>query len=160
MKSNKYQFKATGKTKTTSSGVQRDASEGKLEFVFLLPFFEKRIAAILTEGAKKYGDWNFTQGQSLEDLETCRKKARRHFFYWLEGDESEDHAAQLFANLMFYELYKGKIRGEITDNDISMWRYGITTEKKGTDNKLSFDRMNEVLSNEIMKQLKEKNKKQ
>ncbi|MEO5646601.1 MAG: dATP/dGTP diphosphohydrolase domain-containing protein, partial [Candidatus Paceibacterota bacterium] len=54
---------------------------------------------LMTRGAVKYGRNNWQLANGEEELERFKDSALRHMYQWLEGDESEDHAAAVFFNI-------------------------------------------------------------
>lgn len=108
-----------------STGAVRDSQEDKPRFDLITPTFLLRLATLLGEKAKHYGDRNWEQGinmsRSFASLE-------RHVQAIKRGDYNEDHIAQAAANLMFlaeeqdgpnddlHELWGPKINRDKNDN--------------------------------------------
>lgn len=61
--------------------------------------FLKRVAELMTRGAEKYGEWNWTKGKDQEVHDRYLRSADRHFKQYLMGERTEDHAAALYFNL-------------------------------------------------------------
>lgn len=94
----------------------RDTQEGKPRFDLLLadgiPFdaqFLTRFAALLERGASKYGENNWQQANSKEELLRFRASGFRHMYQWMCGEVDEDHAAAVAFNLMAAEYVKWKL---------------------------------------------------
>lgn len=83
----------------------------KLMFQLIPPEFEKGIAAVLTQGAKKYASRNWELGLSMDETSGSLK---RHLNAYL-GGETEDiesklhHMLHVAVNAMF--LYIHDVRG-------------------------------------------------
>lgn len=95
-----FTVKDSGKREQFDSGMVRDTTEGKIDYLLALdgPMF-KRYAIHLTKGAVKYAKRNWMQADGPEEYDRFRESATRHFFQWLEGDRSEDHAAAVIFNI-------------------------------------------------------------
>lgn len=104
-------IKDSGKRKSFASGMVRDITEGKTDFLLTRdgPMYE-RWAVHLTNGAKKYAKRNWMKAQGQEELERFKESALRHFEQWLRGDEDEDHASAVYFNINGYEYVKGKLK--------------------------------------------------
>lgn len=98
-------------TKHAEGQMVRSPDAGKTDFslIFRGPMF-KRWAELMTRGAANYGPDNWLQGLLEADPQIRRnikkrykKSAARHFWQWMTGDRSEDHAAAMFFNLNGYE---------------------------------------------------------
>lgn len=110
-----FTIKDSGKRQEFASGMVRDTTDGKINFlsVFVGPML-KRWAAHLTKGRNKYPDpspgvpnWTLATGEA--ELVRARESATRHFFQWLNGDTDEDHASATFFNINLAEYVKGKL---------------------------------------------------
>lgn len=108
--------KDSGKRAEFESGMVRDTAEGKPRYDLLLPEDESReesmlyrFAMLMARGAEKYGDNNWQKANSSEELQRMKSSAMRHFMQWMAGEEDEDHAAAVFANIMFFEHTKRKL---------------------------------------------------
>jgi hypothetical protein len=93
----------SGAREEFETGARRDTQEGKPRFGLIPPEPLERLAMHYTNGAKKYGDGNWTRGikmsRTWESLE-------RHVQAYKRGDQSEDHLAAIAWNafaLMWYE---------------------------------------------------------
>lgn len=111
----RYQIKDSGARQEFDSGMVRDTTEGKVEFLSMRlgPMF-KRWAAHLTKGRQKYPDpspgvpnWTLASGEG--EFIRARESASRHFEQWLAGDEDEDHAAAVFFNINLAEYVREKL---------------------------------------------------
>jgi hypothetical protein len=111
--------KDSGKREEYDSGMRRETQDGKPRFDLLLadgiPFdaqFLTRFAALLERGASKYGEKNWQQANSEEELLRFRASGLRHMFQWMCGEVDEDHAAAVAFNLMAAEYVKWKLANE------------------------------------------------
>lgn len=86
--------------KQYSSGAVRSETEGKIDYSLVLdgPLFE-RLAIHLTKAAPEKGKRNWMNAHTQEDYDRFRESFVRHVFQFLQGDESEDHAAAIAFNL-------------------------------------------------------------
>lgn len=98
-------------TKHAEGAMVRSPDAGKTDFslIFRGPML-RRWAELLTRGAVNYGPDNWVQGLLEPDEQIRRnikkrykKSAARHFWQWMTGDRTEDHAAAMFFNLNGYE---------------------------------------------------------
>lgn len=74
----------------------------KLRFDLVSPHFEAELAAVMTYGAKKYGERNWEKGISISRYYGA---LRRHLLYWVNGEEVDvesglHHLAHATACLM------------------------------------------------------------
>jgi hypothetical protein len=83
-----YKVKDSGKRQEFKTGAVRDIQEGKGRYDLITPVALKRLAKHYENGAKKYGDSNWTKGIPLKRI---ADSAIRHLFNYLSGDRSEDH---------------------------------------------------------------------
>ena len=113
--SNDFVVKDSGVREEFKSGMVRDTTAGKINFLKLMdgPML-KRWAAHLTKGAVKYPDvqigvanWTLAAGEA--ELQRAKESATRHFFQYLNGDTDEDHASAVFFNINLAEYVKGKL---------------------------------------------------
>lgn len=109
-----YETKDSGARVAQANGMVRDTSTGKVDYTLLLdgPLL-RRWAELLARGAAKYGKRNWCKafdappGDTREETRArFRESAMRHFFQWLEGDRTEDHAAAVLFNLNGYEALR------------------------------------------------------
>lgn len=93
-------IKDSGKRMKFDSGMQRDITEGKTDYLLVRdgPMYE-RWAKHLTNGAKKYDKRNWMKANGETELGRFRESAVRHFEQWLRGDNDEDHASAVFFNI-------------------------------------------------------------
>jgi hypothetical protein len=104
-----FVVKDSGERQSFASGMVRDTTAGKTNFLRLFdgPMAE-RWAAHLTKGAVKYPDVrpgvpNWTLAAGAPEAQRFKESAVRHFVQWLRGDTDEDHAAAVFFNINGYE---------------------------------------------------------
>lgn len=81
----------------------RKDDEGKVRFELLPPAALYEIAAVLTHGAEKYGDWNWSRGMRAGRLFAA---ALGHMLTWWSGcDDDEEtgrhHLAHAVCSLIF-----------------------------------------------------------
>jgi hypothetical protein len=114
-----FTTKDSGKRQEFESGMRRDTEDGKARFDLIfpegVPYKDQmltRFAELLQRGATKYGENNWQQANSEEELRRFRSSGLRHMVQWACGETDEDHAAAVFYNLMAFEETKRKI-----DND-------------------------------------------
>ena len=118
-----FTIKDSGKRAEFKSGMVRDTTEGKMDFLLIRdgPMF-LRWAVHLTNGAIKYAKRNWMKASGPEELDRFRESAARHFEQWLRGDRDEDHAAATFFNINAAEYTRDKL------NDLHK-----TTDNRGTE---------------------------
>ena len=97
---NKFEIKDSGERQQFESGMVRDVTEGKIDYLLVRdgPMYE-RWAQHLTAGARKYAKRNWMQANSAEEYERFQESAIRHFEAWIRGERDEDHAAGVFFNI-------------------------------------------------------------
>lgn len=101
----KYKIKDSGKRVLFKSGFTRDTGEDK-PFYDLIPYMPlKRLAMHFTNGAKKYGEGNWTKANSEEEYNRFKRSAWRHLAAWSDGQDDEDHASACLWNIMAYEWH-------------------------------------------------------
>ncbi len=102
-------IKDSGKREEFTSGMVRDTTEGKTDYLLTRdgPMYQ-RWAIHLTNGAKKYDKRNWMKGAGSPELERAKESAARHFEQWLSGETDEDHAAATFFNINQVEYLKAK----------------------------------------------------
>lgn len=113
-----FTIKDSGARQEFASGMVRDTTEGKIDFLNprFGPMF-KRWAAHLTKGRQKYPDpapgmpnWMLAAGE--EEYQRARASAARHFEQWLDGDADEDHAAAVYFNINLAEYVRERVERE------------------------------------------------
>lgn len=118
-----FEIKDSGARQQFSSGMMRDTTEGKTNFLSVRfgPML-RRWADHLTKGRQKYPDPepgvpNWTLAEGVEEYLRAKESAARHFEQWLAGDRDEDHASAVFfnINLAEYVLVKAGAKGEYID---------------------------------------------
>lgn len=112
-----FGLKDSGERREFDSGMQRDTSEGKINFLLVRPGpMFRRWAAHMTLGMMKYDrdrkpgeprNWTLASGEA--ELERFQESACRHFEQWLAGETDEDHAAAVFFNINGAELVKQRL---------------------------------------------------
>ncbi len=119
-----FAVKDSGKRQEFKSGMVRDTSEGKTNYMRILdgPMLD-RWAAHLTKAEAKYPDVapgvpNWTLGTGAEELQRYKVSAFRHMLQWLRDELDEDHAAAVMFNINGAEYVKAQstklISGNIT----------------------------------------------
>lgn len=110
-----FVIKDSGKRTEFASGMSRDTTEGKIQYIRLFdgPML-KRWAQHLTAGAVKYPDVapnvpNWMLACTEEEAQRFRASAVRHFVQWLSGETDEDHAAAVLFNINGYEYTRGEM---------------------------------------------------
>lgn len=99
------------------TGAQRDTDEGKLRYDLIPPSSLARLAKRYTDGAKHYGDHNWTKGiPSSRHLQSLM----RHLEGVRVGDTSEDHVAAIAWNA-FAIMYNQDVLPEQHDLDSFPW---------------------------------------
>lgn len=100
-----YQVKDSGVRQDYANGMQRDTSDGKLDYTLIRDgVMYDRWAEHLRKGALKYDKRNWLKGLGDPEVEArFKESAARHFEQWLRGDVDEDHAAGVFFNINGYE---------------------------------------------------------
>lgn len=99
----KYDTKDSGKRREYQSGYNRDTDENKPRYDLIPPECLKRLAELFARGAKKYGEFNWQKAETIEEFQSFKASAFRHFMDWQEGKEDEDHAMGAVINIFFYE---------------------------------------------------------
>ena len=107
----------SGKRQDFGTGSVRDCREGKGRYDLLPPYAIYRLARHFENGAKKYGDKNWTKGQNLSRY---LDSALRHLFCYLGGSRSEDHLAAVAWNALAYietenRIERGMLPKELND---------------------------------------------
>uniref|UniRef100_A0A6M3JQF8 dATP/dGTP diphosphohydrolase N-terminal domain-containing protein n=2 Tax=viral metagenome TaxID=1070528 RepID=A0A6M3JQF8_9ZZZZ len=107
-----FMIKDSGARETFASGMVRDTTEGKINYLLTRdgPMYE-RWARHLTKGAGKYDKRNWMKASGPEELERACESATRHFEQWLRGETDEDHAAAVIFNINEVEYIKSQTGG-------------------------------------------------
>ena len=115
-----FEVKDSGERKQFESGMVRDTTEGKINFMLIRPGpMFRRWAAHLSRAAAKYDNtrkpgeprnWQLAEG--MAEYERFQESAARHFESWLDGETDEDHAAGIFFNVNGAEYVKEKLAQE------------------------------------------------
>lgn len=117
--SDTFTIKDSGERTQFASGMVRDVTTGKVNFLKVMdgPMFE-RWAAHLTKGALKYPDIapgvaNWTLANGPQEYQRALESAFRHMVAYLQGKTDEDHAAGVFFNINLAEYVKERIKNEL-----------------------------------------------
>lgn len=121
-----YETKDSGQRQEYQSGMVRDTQENKPRFDLLfiddMPYAEQpltRWAALMGRGAYKYGEKNWTNANSHEELDRFKASAARHFAQWMCGETDEDHGAAVYFNIGAYMYLTWKL-GQSDNNGQSL----------------------------------------
>lgn len=124
-----FTVKDSGERREFESGMVRDTSEGKINYLLVRPGpMLKRWAAHLTLAAAKYDrdrepgqPRNWTLASGLAEYERFQESFARHCEQWLNGDTDEDHAAAMIFNINGAELVKERLAHDplATDEEIA-----------------------------------------
>lgn len=135
--SNGFTIKDSGRRMDYASGMRRDVTDDKTDYLLLRdgPMF-RRLAEHLTKGAQKYGKRNWQLANSDEEYQRFRESAARHFEQWLAGDRDEDHAAAVMFNVNAAEYVRERLAdAEAADSaaeqrccDCNLCRAGIPVD--------------------------------
>jgi hypothetical protein len=99
----------SGERAEYASGMVRDADAGKPRYDLIpLPMLE-RLAGLYARGAVKYGDRNWENADSAEEMERFQASAFRHFIQLLMGERDEDHASAVVFNVFAMETLREKL---------------------------------------------------
>lgn len=106
-----FEIKDSGKRVVEASGMVRDTTEGKTDFMLAFdgPMF-KRWAEHLTKGAKKYAKRNWMKANSQSELDHAMESLGHHFIAYIEGQSDEDHASAIFFNINLIEFIKARVQ--------------------------------------------------
>ncbi len=89
--------KDSGVRESFPTGSVRDTRSGKGRFDLLPTYAMRRLAIHFENGAKKYGDSNWSKGQPLKRF---ADSGLRHTFAMLQGETDEDHLAAACWNFL------------------------------------------------------------
>lgn len=104
-----FETKDSGAREEYDSGMVRDTQEGKPRYDLLDRAFLRRWAELMARGADKYGEDNWRNANSQDELRRFEASATRHLFQWLDGDRDEDHAAAVAFNLAAAEYVRQRM---------------------------------------------------
>lgn len=112
-----YKTLDSGARAEWSTGARRDTEEGKPRYDLISVHATKRIAELMARGAEKYGDRNWEKGIEISRFQSS---GLRHFYQFLEGDDTEDHLAAVCFNVMaimhtLNEIEKGTLPASLDD---------------------------------------------
>ena len=99
-----------------ATGAVRSSDAQATRYDLVSPVGLRRVAEACSEGAGKYGDYNWEKGMPIHDL---LNHAIRHCYLYLSGDRSEDHLghaawgmlAACHSEELWPELNAGTLRG-------------------------------------------------
>lgn len=91
--------KDSGERQKFNTGSVRDDNTGKPRYDLITPIGLYRVAMHYANGAKKYGDDNWTKGQPLRRY---IESAERHIQKLKLGYTDEDHEAAIAWNILAY----------------------------------------------------------
>lgn len=103
---NKHIIKSDNKIKELQGGLKKDNLESKVRFDLIPYEVLERVAWHFTNGAKKYGTFNWKKASTKEQEHMFLEAALRHINkLYHEVNDGEDHAAASITNLMMYEWH-------------------------------------------------------
>ena len=105
----KYITKDSGKRVDFKSGMSRDTDENKPRYDLIYLPMLTRLAELHARGVAKYGERNWENANSIEEMNRFKASAFRHFIQWMQNDEDEDHGAAILFNVNAFETTKEKI---------------------------------------------------
>lgn len=111
MDANKFKMMDGGTREVFPSGSMREPDDGKPRYSLIPPGVLKRVAMVLTNGAKKYAPWNWLGLPTSRSLDS----AMRHLEQFRAGETDEDHLAQAVANIFFIMHKQGTQEDDIFD---------------------------------------------
>jgi hypothetical protein len=101
----------SGKRAEFKSGMVRDTDENKPRYDLIYHPMMKRLAELHARGVAKYGERNWENANSIEELNRFKASSFRHFMQWfMEEKDGEDHAAATLFNVNAAEAVKDKLR--------------------------------------------------
>lgn len=118
MSDEKFVVHDSGKRIDFPSGMRRDTTEGKINWMLIRPGpMMRRWAQHLTTAVAKYDNTrkpgeprNWELANSDAELERFQEAAARHFEQWLSHEQDgQDHAASVFFNINAFEHLKSKL---------------------------------------------------
>jgi hypothetical protein len=107
-----YKTKDSGKRVDFKSGMRRDTQEGKPRYDLIYIPMLTRLAELHTRGCEKYGERNWENANSQEELNRFKQSAFRHFIQWMSNMDDEDHASAVEFNINAAEMVKSKLNGK------------------------------------------------
>jgi len=105
----KYTTKDSGKRVDFKSGMRRDTDDGKPRYDLIYLPMLTRLAELHARGVAKYGERNWENADSIEEMNRFKASAFRHFIQWAQYEDDEDHASAILFNINAYEATKEKI---------------------------------------------------
>ena len=104
--------KDSGARQSFDTGAVRDTQDNKPRYDLIPVAALRRLATHYANGAKKYGEHNWTKGIPAS---RCIASAERHLFQWVEGDRSEDHLSAVLFNIMAIIHFEETERKDMLD---------------------------------------------
>lgn len=112
---NQGELHDSGERQAFQTGMVRDSGE-KPQPHLLSPIALMRMGVIMQKGAKKYDERNWEKGCPIS---RCVASAMRHTLQFMEGDTSEDHAAQAAVNWTFVMHFQEMIERGLLPADLN-----------------------------------------
>lgn len=106
-----FEMKDSGNRTEFETGAIRESDDGKPRFSLIPPGALKRVAMVLTKGAKKYKEYNWIGLPTSRSLDS----AMRHIEQYRNGETDEDHLAHAVTNLMFIMHQEGTAQDDKFD---------------------------------------------
>lgn len=104
-----FETKDSGQRQEFSTGMVRDIQSDKPRYDLVDWPMIKRWAELMSRGAVKYGENNWKQAATQQELDRFRASALRHCIQYFNGDTDEDHAAAVMFNLGGAEMVRTKL---------------------------------------------------
>lgn len=100
------------KQENTTTGTKFDSEKFRMDLIS--PVAIEELAKVLTFGAKKYDDWNWSKGIAYTRILAA---VLRHTFAYLRGESKDpesglSHMSHVFCNVMFllhFEYYRPEL---------------------------------------------------
>lgn len=105
----KYITKDSGARQEYDSGMVRDIATDKPRYDLIYTPMLTRLAELHARGVAKYGERNWENANSTEEMNRFKASAFRHFIAWFENKEDEDHGAAILFNVNAYEFVNDKL---------------------------------------------------
>lgn len=113
---NLFKTKDSGKREDFPSGAKRDTQENKPRYDLISPFALTRLAHLMSRGAEKYGEHNWSKGMPISRFYSS---GLRHLMQFALGDKSEDHLAAVLFNIMAIIHFEEIGRADL--DDMKLW---------------------------------------
>ena len=82
---------------TFPTGAVRSNDASDVRYDLITPVGLRRLAQTCSEGATKYGCYNWLKGIPASEM---LNHAIRHIYLWIQGDAQEDHLAHAAWNIL------------------------------------------------------------